>query len=653
MRFLNKFFTACLFSVFFLTGNYATSQIPIYNEEEVLKLAGDAKAIVLNRSEKVRISFNKGKPLIYVTYVEHILFLNEGSAAGQEFEIPYSDKFFPLKYISANTFIKTDNGYKKIGTKPATHTSKVKDGLFYDDMKQATVVLPAVEKYSITELKYEHQVLDPMFVFPFYFKPITTLPLVKSIFRIEYDEGFDIKLKLFGDTTALVKSSDTKGKVKWTEMVMKNSRSGKEYDNEPGSAYFKPHIFYLIQSYSDKSSKTEILGTTDQLYKQNYSYIKNLNDEVCSKELSAVADSIKKTVDIKDSLQIIEDILYWIQGHIRYIAIEDGLSGYVPRPSNAVFDRRYGDCKDMASLMQYMLKACKIQSNLAWIGTRDIPYSYADLPINSSSNHMILAKKMQGKWHFYDPTAEGLKSDLPSSFIQGKEAMISIDENNYEIIKVPEIDKSINYRRDSVQAKMSVDGGLELKGKLSFGGLYRWRIVSFYTSLNDQKKKELVESLIKHNYDKAKVINYEISNLTDNNAPFQISYNIIMPDFANKIDKEFYFNPHFRKPIMNEKISNERKNIPVEYSYKNTEIFHLKMELPNNYKASSLPLNVNYNSELIRFDRIFSESGNHFEMNSILEVNTLFLKDNDFEQWNRGVGAINKSFKESIVVKPQ
>lgn len=638
--------------ILILLASSLNAQLPKFDEAEILKFSGEAKAVVLNRMETVKVKFSKGKPVIEVDHSEHIMFMSESSLAGQTFEVPYSDKFFPLESISACTYVKNEKGYTKVKALPPVHTSRVADGLFYDDMKQASVTFPSIDKYSVSELKYTYKILDPLYVFPFYFKPAESFPLIRSTFRIEYDQGFNIRILMFGDSSAVTTSSGQSGKYKWIERTTINQPAQKAIDNAPSSAYYKPHLFYLISSYVNKSNQIEYLGSVDQLYKQNYEYIKDFNSEACSKALKTVADSIRNVNLNSDSLDVIEDVLYWIQDHIRYIAIEDGLSGYIPRSSNSVFDKRYGDCKDMASLMQYMLKECGIVSNLAWIGTRDIPYTYEQLPLTQNSNHMILAKKINNEWHFFDPTSEGLRSFMPSSFIQGKEAMIAIDENHYEIAKVPEINQELNFITDTISGKLLNSGDFELSGKMTFGGLARWRIVAMYKAYDEKRRKDFIEAMIKHDYDKAEVIEYQTLNLDDRNLPFEITFKADFPDFAKVIEDNIYFNPHLRKPLMNEKIKDDRGLIPVEYMFKYTDAFHLEIQIPENTTISHLPEDVHFSTDLLDFNHDIKVDSGTISLNSEVIIKTIMFDEKDFGDWNQGVKELNKSFKESLVISP-
>ena len=57
------------------------------------------------------------------------------------------------------------------------------------------------------------------------------------------------------------------------------------------------------------------------------------------------------------------DIYRWMQRNIRYVAIYLGQGGWVPHSVEWILDKRYGDCKDHAVLMQALLLAVGIQAD--------------------------------------------------------------------------------------------------------------------------------------------------------------------------------------------------------------------------------------------------------------------------------------------------
>ena len=67
-------------------------------------------------------------------------------------------------------------------------------------------------------------------------------------------------------------------------------------------------------------------------------------------------------------------IYKWVQQNIKYVAFEDGMEGFIPRDASLVCSRRYGDCKDMASILTKMLQYSGVEACFVWIGTRSLPY---------------------------------------------------------------------------------------------------------------------------------------------------------------------------------------------------------------------------------------------------------------------------------------
>lgn len=649
MKLLNRLEFFVLFACF-LTS-FASAQLPVFNDADVTALADDKKAIIIERTENVRIDFNKGKPEITLEFTEFIMHLSDNTAAGNEIEIPYSDKFFSLKSLQAATWIPSQSGYKRIKTEPAKHSSSISPDYFYDDMMQAKVVFPSIQNKAITEIKYTYLIKDPIFAFPYYFKPGSSIPMMKSKFYISFPENCNVEIRMFGDTAGIVgKNGDDNGR-KWFEKSITSIKSEKTHDYAASQAYFKPHLFYILHSYSLKNGEqVNVLGNVNDLYKNNYQYIKDLNNTSCSSELIHVTDSLRGDLKMADSLVIIEKLYYWIQDHIRYVAFEDGLGGFVPRPSNSVFTKRYGDCKDKAALMQFMLKHCGIQSNLVWIGTRSIPYSYQQLPLMQSSNHMILAKQINNEWMFFDPTAENLQMGFPSSFIQGKEAMIAQDETHFEIVEVPIMKAQDNYISDSLKVKFTDVHDLNITGDMEFGGYARWRFMSSYKGLNETDKKKLVDGLLKHNNNKAEIIKYTISGTEDRTSPIKISYEIVFPDYINKIDDKLYMNLNIHKPMMNEQIKEIDRTSPAEYLFKYSNKLHLNLYLPKGFTALDMPKDNDYSSDLISYKRETSTLENVISFNSNVEVNTILLRKEQFQNWNTAIGTLNKQFKESITL---
>src|SRR5690606_2607375 len=98
------------------------------------------------------------------------------------------------------------------------------------------------------------------------------------------------------------------------------------------------------------------------------------------------------------------------------------------REAHLVCQRKYGDCKDMASLLVTMCKEAGLKAFYTWIGTRSKPYKYQETPLPVADNHMICTIELDGKFIFLAGTGVNIPFGIPPYNLQGKDALVHIDK---------------------------------------------------------------------------------------------------------------------------------------------------------------------------------------------------------------------------------
>src|SRR5262249_11656073 len=96
----------------------------------------------------------------------------------------------------------------------------------------------------------------------------------------------------------------------------------------------------------------------------------------------------------KTQLEKMQAIANFMQRDIRYVAIELGIGGQQPHPAPEIFNHKYGDCKDKATLMSTMLKTIGIDSYYVIINTRRDSVKPEMPPHLGGFNHAILAVRL-------------------------------------------------------------------------------------------------------------------------------------------------------------------------------------------------------------------------------------------------------------------
>src|SRR5262249_39674659 len=104
-------------------------------------------------------------------------------------------------------------------------------------------------------------------------------------------------------------------------------------------------------------------------------------------EIAALANEITKDIADKHGQAIAID--GWVKKNIRYVAVVLSLGRVVPHDAAAVFRNKFGDCKDMVTLMSALLAAKGIASEPVLINFGNA-YTLPEPPTLAAINHVIL-----------------------------------------------------------------------------------------------------------------------------------------------------------------------------------------------------------------------------------------------------------------------
>ncbi len=108
-------------------------------------------------------------------------------------------------------------------------------------------------------------------------------------------------------------------------------------------------------------------------------------------DLDTVRPTAEKAIGKEtDRRKIIELLLAALRGQIRYTGVEFGKAAIVPRSSRETLARRYGDCKDQATLLVAMLRVAGIPAQVALLRTGRYDDIAPNLPGLGDFDHAIV-----------------------------------------------------------------------------------------------------------------------------------------------------------------------------------------------------------------------------------------------------------------------
>lgn len=598
-------------------------------EEKVLNFTIKADTLHIVSEEKEEVLFLKNQAE----------FLARNSIHGSHFREPYD--------MDAHTLVWVDKKYKKSPVKDFKKKSSTSDGIFFDDSYEYTFTYPSIQAGNKAVLNYKVLHKDPRFISGFIFSHY--LPVEKTQFRIRLPKEVEIGFELLNDDDGIIKYQKTeKGGFITHEWTGENIAPIKRYGDSPNLRYYAPHVNVYVKSYQTKNGTVNLLRNLDDLYAWYQTFTSHLQSTQ-SQDLKNVVEELKKvSADEKD---LVARIYHWVQENIKYIAFEDGMRGLIPHQGDYIFEKRYGDCKDMANLIVTMCEAAGVKAYHTWIGTRDIPYNYTDWPSPLVDNHMIATYiDADSNYYFLDATGRFTSFGYPSSMIQGKQALVGLDNGKYIVKRVPEISELSNYQIDTVKISLNEN---KLQGKGS-ALLYGYPKVYSGYSLDRSKEKAVKDYMVKllsRGSNKFFLEDFAIKDLLDVNLPTTIDFQFRIEDYFQRIGDETYINLNLNKNFYNDFIDLNIRKVPIQFDYKYTLVEVYQLELPKNHVVDYIPENFKFENDLMSFQITYSRENESINYKKELLIKTLEVPVSQFSDWNKAIEALSKNYRETIVLK--
>ncbi len=166
----------------------------------------------------------------------------------------------------------------------------------------------------------------------------------------------------------------------------------------------------------------------------------------------------------------------------RYVSITIGVSGWRPRKASHVAETRYGDCKDLSTLLISQLRSAGIEAHPALIRTRGEGYVDPDFP-STGFNHVIATAFIGGDTIWMDPTCNVCPLGVIPWGDQFTHALIASGPNS-RLVPTPISNAPDNLRLRKTELSLNPDLHLSLKTEISLRGSSATNLRSTLSSLD-------------------------------------------------------------------------------------------------------------------------------------------------------------------------
>ena len=191
--------------------------------------------------------------------------------------------------------------------------------------------------------------------------------------------------------------------------------------------------------------------------------------------------------------------LDYVQREIRYLGIEIGAGGYIPRDPDRVLRRRYGDCKDMTRLLNAILHELDITAMPLLVDFDTRGGLDKSAPRHNRFDHVITLASVDGIDYYLDATKGEQLGDL-DNLQQGlffKGVIIAPKGSTRAPGMIDAIPQNLpEYWADYVDTYTLEDGSKDITFK-NVSTYYQAEADSMYGNLQNQSQDALLEDFVK------------------------------------------------------------------------------------------------------------------------------------------------------------
>ncbi|HLT30155.1 MAG TPA: DUF3858 domain-containing protein, partial [Myxococcaceae bacterium] len=366
-------------------------------------------------------------------------------------------------------------------------------------------------------------------------------------------------------------------------------------------------------------------------------------------EVKAAVRQVLRNVNPKDEAAIVRAVYDFVVTHTRYVALEFGIHGFKPYRVDRVLARRFGDCKDKASLIHSMLQVAGVDSRIVLLRMRDLG-SLSGTPASLAAfNHAIVYVPGQDLW--LDGTAEFHGAmELPGS---DRLANVLVVEPKGEsrFMTIPAVSAQSNLSTLSVDVKLASDGTASISGSQSVVGQNAPRFRSAYRA--EEGRASTFERGWARNFPGVSVSSVKVSDTTDLSAPVSLSFELTVPRLARTEGTSLRVHPFGAKRGYVQSLaplSERRHDLVLSMPW--TERTTWRFELPAGSRIQALPKPVSLQTPYGQLTMSFREQGGQLVAESELSIAVARVKAEEYAAFRAFLTQVDQAFDRRIELVP-
>jgi hypothetical protein len=456
---------------FFLSRLAAADFPPVTDAERALTaVAGEpnATAVVLfKKAELLMMGYgvSSGATSSHLTIQARVKILTEEGKSNGEIAISHSD-FTRLRNFQARTVL-PDGRVVPVPSDAKFLRKESRSKKFYT----TAVAFPAVEVGAILDYQYELVFDSIYYLEPWYFSEDVPVRYSEIVFKTPSE----LRAHVWNRSSSGVKIQTDMKKTSVgyeTRAWAENLPSVADDPYGPPFTDLATQMLLLPAAWDDADVHEPLMESwpkTCELIGKYYDFVRRRD--------SGVAAKARETANSGSPRQKAEALYRFVRDQI-----ETGpFIGVIADPDASlakILEKRQADRAEKALLLQSMLKAVKIESQLVWAGNRNRGTMDPQLPNPNWFDTVLVMVDLDGQRTYLDPTDRALGFGHLRPGYEGTPALIH-DRKKPEGVVLPETPFEQNLQRAEVDLALDESGRLSGTGTLTLTGHHAWEKIDW------------------------------------------------------------------------------------------------------------------------------------------------------------------------------
>lgn len=260
--------------------------------------------------------------------------------------------------------------------------------LIYNGRLRASLIIPDVRVGDTLDYSYSISGRNPAVKSHFsYYSQLQYSAAVQKIHeRVLIENSISVNTQAYANAPEpKITKMDKYTSYEWT---IHNSPGKASDDNQP--SWFNGYPSYRFSSFKNWRH-------VGQYFSKYYETPKTIPTE-----LQKTATEIDSLYNGKE--QKMRAALAYVQDEIRYLGIEIGAGGFVPRTPKQTLEQRFGDCKDMSLVLLTLLKKMKIEAVPILVNSETRGGVDEVIANHGAFDHVLVRADINGVYYYLDAT---------------------------------------------------------------------------------------------------------------------------------------------------------------------------------------------------------------------------------------------------------